>query len=97
MVYKVAHNSEGKGFEIQVDGHTAFVDYKLFPGGIAFTHTEVPEAISGQGVATSLTEHVLEYALKNDLKVKPYCSFIHSYIDAHPKYQEISLFHNKEE
>ncbi|OAB80621.1 GNAT family N-acetyltransferase [Cochleicola gelatinilyticus] len=97
MVFKVEHNTDGKGFEIHVDGYTAFVDYKLFPGGIALTHTEVPKEISGQGVASALAKHALEYAQKNDLKVKPYCSFIKAYIDEHLEYQKISLFHNKED
>lgn len=96
MDYTVFHNEARHRFEIALDDATALVDYKLFAGGIAFMHTEVPKAFEGRGIAGTLARHVLDYAKANGLKVKPYCPYIKSYIDKHPEYQSISVFHNPE-
>lgn len=94
MEYTVKHNPARHRFEIDLEGDRALVDYKLFDGGIAFLHTEVPKAFEGRGIAGSLARHVLEFAKANHLKVKPYCPYIKAYIDRHPEYRSLSLFHD---
>ncbi|OAU94489.1 GNAT family N-acetyltransferase [Moraxella catarrhalis] len=49
--YQVIDNKGLSRFEIHKDGHVAFENYRLFDGGIAYTYTEVPEALGGQGIA----------------------------------------------
>jgi len=94
MELVIQHNTEKRRFETTVDGHTAFVEYNLFNNGINYTHTEVPQALEGQGIAKALARHVLDYARENKLKVMPLCPFIKGYIDRHPEYQDISMLHN---
>lgn len=96
MDHKLINNEAEKRFEVHIDNLIAFVDYKLFKGGIAYIHTEVPETLSGKGVGSFLARGVLDYAAENHLKVKPYCPFINAYINRHPEYQANSVFHNKE-
>ena len=96
MEYTIKKNEQRNRFEIEIEGEVALVDYKLFDGGISFLHTEVPEEFAGKGIASALAKHVLDYAAEHGLKVKPYCTFINSYIDKHPQYQANSLFHNKD-
>ena len=96
MEYTIKNNEQQNRFETQIEGKIALVDYKLFEGGISFLHTEVPEELAGKGIASALSKHVLDYAIEHSLKVKPYCTFINSYIDKHPQYQANSLFHNKD-
>lgn len=93
---ELIHNEKDRRFEVHIEDNTAFVDYKLFKGGIAYIHTEVPKALGGKGIASFLAKGVLDYAKTNSLKVKPYCPFIKAYIDRHPEYQKNSMFHNKE-
>ncbi|MCX2681728.1 GNAT family N-acetyltransferase [Galbibacter sp. EGI 63066] len=95
MEYKLINNEEKKRFETHMEGHVAFVDYKFIRGAIAYIHTEVPEALQGRGVGSFLAKGVLDYAVENNLIVKPYCPFIKAYIDRHPEYQSISAFHNE--
>jgi predicted GNAT family acetyltransferase len=97
MENSIINNEEKKRFELHTEGSIAFVDYKLFDGGIAYIHTEVPEELGGKGIASQLAKYVLDYAQNNNLKVKPYCPYINAYIDKHPEYQANSLFHNKEQ
>lgn len=96
MENNIINNEEKKRFELHLDGHIAFVDYKLFDGGIAYIHTEVPPELGGKGIASQLAKYVLDYAQTNNLKVKPYCPYINAYINKHTEYQANSMFHNKD-
>ena len=80
-------------FEWTVDGHTAYEVFERFPGGIAYLHTIVPKALEGRGVGSKLVRHILDYAVQNQLKVRPDCPFVKAYIDKHAEYQPISLAH----
>ncbi|QTD44793.1 GNAT family N-acetyltransferase [Ottowia testudinis] len=86
-------NEAAHRFELSVDGHTAHVEFARLPDGIATLHTVVPKALEGRGIGSKLVRHVLDYAAAHQLKVRPDCSFVKSYIDRHPEYQAISLAH----
>lgn len=97
--YEIIDNKEAKRFEIHVDGAVAFEDYDYFTTdkgekGIAYTHTEVPKELGGRGIAGYLVKHILDWAEDNNLKVKPICPYVKSYIDKHPEYQANSVFHD---
>lgn len=85
----VAHNAEKNRFETTIEGHTAFIDYKLIGDTIWFTHTEVPHELEGRGVGSALAKYVLDYSEANALKVVPKCHFIADYITAHPQYAKL--------
>ena len=44
----VRQNTTHHRFELDADGHKAVAYYRLGPGVITFTHTEVPQALSGR-------------------------------------------------
>ena len=96
--YDVIDNTDQKRFEIHVDGHIAFEDYEFFTtsqgeDGIAYTHTEVPEELAGQGIAGYFAKSILDDAAAKNLRVKPICPYIKAYIDKHPKYQDNLVSH----
>lgn len=79
----VLHNSDKSRFEVQLaGGDTAVLDYRLNqqPGTLTITHTYVPGAFEGRGVAGRMTQAALDYAHSHDLKVIPLCSFAAAYI-----------------
>ena len=88
---EVIHNTEAKRFEIRLGDELAMVEYMHFGSNIAYTHTEVPPAYEGKGVANQLAHAALEYAQAEGLKVNPVCPFIKLYIRRHPEYQPITL------
>jgi predicted GNAT family acetyltransferase len=49
-----------------VDGHTAIIVYKEYPGKIALIHTEVPPVLEGKGVATAIIGKALNYIEQNN-------------------------------
>ncbi len=84
---EVTDNQDQHRFEILVDGNLAgFSEYHLHPDRIAFTHTEIDKAFSGQGLASKLVRSTLDDARSRNLLVLPYCPFVQDYIAKHPPY-----------
>ena len=85
----IINNEEKNRFEAHVDQHLAELTYYYSRDSIVFTHTGVPDPISGRGVASRLAQTALDYAREQDLKVVPLCPFVASYITRHPEYQDL--------
>jgi predicted GNAT family acetyltransferase len=85
----IVNNPERHRFETRMDGILAQVAYRLRDDVITFTHTEVPEALAGRGIANQLAIAALDHARDHGLKVVPECPFISSYIKRHPEYQPL--------
>ena len=86
---QVHDNRSEQEFEITVDGHRAVAAYQLEGDTIVFTHTLVPAAIEGRGVASKLIRSALDSARDRGLKVVPQCRFVRVYIDKHPEVQDL--------
>ena len=59
------------------------------PGLIAFTHTEIDDALKGQGLAGRLISFALDDARRRELAVLPFCPFVNSYIQRHAEYVDL--------
>lgn len=86
---KVVNNTESSRFELPLEGQFAVLDYQLYPGGIALTHTEVPSQWQNRGLGGKLAQTALDYARAEGLKVRPLCSFVAHYIREHPEYKDL--------
>jgi predicted GNAT family acetyltransferase len=83
------NNEQEQRFEVRVDNHLAVIDYHYQTEErqtIVFTHTGVPEALSGQGLASKMAQTVLDFAAQQSLKVVPQCPFVAGYVREHPEY-----------
>jgi uncharacterized protein len=89
MSFDIRNNETESQFETTIDGHTAAVAYFVEGNVITFTHTGVPDALGGRGIAGALAKHALEHARANNLAVVPSCSYIASYIRKNPEYQDL--------
>lgn len=85
----VRNNTEKNRFEIDLGGSVALAAYRLMPGAIAFTHTQVPPSYEGQGIGTMLIKAGLAYAREHDLKVIPACRFFAAYMTRHSEVQDL--------
>ncbi len=85
----VENNTAAQRFEAQVNGQLAVVEYGFVDGSIVFTHTEVPPALKGYGLADKLVRTALEHARAHQLTVVPLCPFVTSYLRWHPEYQAL--------
>lgn len=86
---EVRDNAAAGRFEAHVDGAVAFADYSQEGDRILFTHTEVPEALEGQGIGSALIRAALETVRERGLKVVPLCSFVAAYMQRHPETRDL--------
>ena len=87
--YEIINNEAAHRFETTVEGLLSQAAYRRSGNVITFTHTEVPEALSGRGIANQLAKYALDYSRDNGLEVVPICPFISAYIKRHPEYQTL--------
>lgn len=83
--FTIINNQERQQFQTAVDGETAFLEYRFHDGMLVLMHTEVPEKLSGRGIATALAAYGFKYAGEKDLPVKIYCPFVLAYARRHPE------------
>ena len=82
----IRHNPGEQRFETTINGQLAVLLYQRSGNRIAFTHTQVPPDLRGQGIGGALAKSALDYAGENQLLVLPFCSFVADYIERNPKY-----------
>lgn len=85
----IRDNAERHRFEVTVDGHLARADYVIDSDVITFTHTIVPPALEGRGIASRLIRHALTEARARGLRVVPQCPFVAAYIRKHPEWADL--------
>jgi len=86
---EVVHNEAQNRFEVTQEGHLAELDYQRVGAEIIFTHTGVPAALEGRGIAGALVKTGLNYARDHGLAVVPICPFVKGYIERKPEYQAL--------
>ena len=76
-------------FELSVDGVTAFAAYRRRERSVIFTHTEVPAALGGRGIGTTLIRGALDAVRAAGEKAVPECSFVRHFIETNPAYRDL--------
>ena len=85
----ILNNEAEHRYELWIGDALALAAYKLDGGVIRFTHTEVPEALGGQGVGSRLIGAALDDVRRRGLRVVPLCPFVRRYMDKHPETQDL--------
>ncbi len=85
IVYKP---SEGR-FEYGAAENIAVCDYTEDGDVWIFTHTFVPPAFRGQGIAAKLVKFALEKARSSGKKVVPACSYVAKYIEQGNEFKDL--------
>lgn len=81
----VHDNPQRHRFEAEVEGALCYAEYELGPGTISFTHTLVPQALRGRGIATRLVQAGLAAAQAQRREVIPMCSVFSEYMQHRPE------------
>jgi len=88
----VSQNTAKRRFEVEISGQLAFAEYILTKDGrLVITHTEVPPALEGQGIASHVIKATLEHARSANLQVMPLCPFAAAYIRRHSEYRDLVM------
>ena len=89
MTEPIRDNSARHRFELDVDGHTAHLDYRMTPGVIDLVHTVVPPELGGRGVGSTLVRGVLEAVRAKNLKLIVTCPFVKAYMAKHHEFDDL--------
>lgn len=89
MMNTIRDNTTAGRYEFDLDGGVAFATYRLAPGVVTVTHTEVPRALRGQGLGAKLSAAVLDHIRAQNLKVVPRCGYFAGFIRDHPEYHDL--------
>ncbi|MDQ6844042.1 MAG: N-acetyltransferase [Bacteroidota bacterium] len=86
--YFIINNEQQRHFEIRENEDIAWLEYRFYKKDIAFMHTEVPDRMSGKGVASALAEYAFKYAKEIKKPVMVYCPFVAAYLKRHPELKQ---------
>jgi uncharacterized protein len=78
-------------FELERDGHVASLQYTVAGRVLALHHTEIPEALRGSGIASTLAQTALDWARDHHMKVDVVCPFVAAFLESHPEYSNLVL------
>lgn len=87
----ITHDRAARRLETQVDGVSCELDYRLDGGVMTITHTGVPSAVAGRGIAAALVKSALEAAREAGWKVIPACSYAAAWMERHPEYDDLRV------
>jgi uncharacterized protein len=87
----ITDNIDAGRFELRVDDGLAVLEYRCEGNRLYLLHTEVPEALTGQGLAGTLARAALEHARAAGLRVVPWCPFVRAYLQQHPEYAALAV------
>lgn len=85
----VTDNRDRNRYELTVEGHTAFAAYKIDGDVITFTHTVVPPALEGRGIASRLILFALTDVRNRGMTLIAQCPFVAAYIRKHPEWADL--------
>jgi len=79
----VSDNSAENRFELNVDGHVAYLEYERTPGTLTLLHTEVPVESRGHHIAGRLVEGALVIGRSEGRRIVAVCPFARAYMRRH--------------
>jgi uncharacterized protein len=85
---QVAHDAGAHRFTIEVEGQRAVLDYTISGGVMTITHTGVPPAIGGRGIAGELMRAAIDAARTAGWRINPVCSYAADYLAKHPEHAD---------
>jgi predicted GNAT family acetyltransferase len=89
MTDSLRDNPQLHRFEMEVDGHVAFIRYRREPGRIVLIHTEVPAELGGRGIGKTLVQGTLDLIRARGEKIEPVCPFVAAWMKRHPEYDDL--------
>ena len=90
--HKLIDNAALHQDEFRIGDLIPRIEYiKTKNGEIYLTHTEVPSALEGKGVGSSLVRLALEDIERQQLRLVPLCPFVAGYVQKHPEWKRLVM------
>lgn len=80
MTGKFSDNAAESRFELEVDGHTAYADYRREGKKLFIDYVFSPEELRGTGAAGNLMKHIVEAAGREGAEIVPICGYAVSWL-----------------
>ena len=81
MTISVLHQPDKQRFVTELDGQESVLEYRLLPDqGIDFTHTFVPVALRGHGIAEKLVRTGLDWARQQGFEITSSCWYVSRFL-----------------
>lgn len=87
--HEIEHDPASAVFTTTVDGEVALLEYRREGDLLVITHTGVPDAIAGRGIAGQLVREAFEYAKAQGWHVRPKCAYAAAWVERHPEYNQL--------
>jgi hypothetical protein len=81
---QISHDPGRQCFELQVDGHIAYLRYRRNGNRLVVVHTDVPQEAEGHGIGGRLVRTAVDHAAAEDLTLVPLCPFARGWLERHP-------------
>ena len=90
MSIDIEHDPVAGRYYVELDGTAAYLDYRQVDDQTRdFTHTYVPKALRGRGLAGKIVRFALEDSRAQGIKVIATCSFVADTIQRDPSFADI--------
>jgi uncharacterized protein len=89
MESSVRDNPAHNRFELPIGDALATAYYQVEGDRIVLTHTEVPQALSGQGIGSKLAGGVFELIRESGRKAVTKCPFMAAWARRHPEVADL--------
>jgi predicted GNAT family acetyltransferase len=85
----IINNEQAGQFQTIVDHELCYLEYRYSNGVLVLMHTDVPDRLSGRGIASALAARAFDHARQHRLGVKVYCPFILAWLGRHPEQKDL--------
>ena len=89
MPYTLQNNIEQQQYFFDLPEGHPHIDYRREGARIYLIHTEVPQALEGQGIGSALVKQTLMDIDEQGLKLVPSCPFVAAYVERHTEWQRL--------
>ena len=87
---KVRHDENAHRYVLEIGGQPlGFAEYQDDGQRQVFTHTEVDQSLSGQGMGSKLVRESLDDARRRGKRVVPVCGFVADYVKKHHDWDDV--------
>lgn len=87
-VMPVTHDPAARRYLLDTEAGPAFASYREQDGVRVVHHTEVPARLEGRGIGSDLVRGMLEDMRREDVSMRPACSFVRAFLLRHPEFAD---------
>jgi len=87
---RVDHDVAGRRFVVRRPQGESELTYQELPGNVLdLLHTEVPIALRGRGLGSTLVREAVAFARASGSRIVPSCPFIARWLEDHPEERDL--------